>query len=340
MPSDRSTEDGARAPVLLTDTTYREHAPEREILGAAGASLLVAEPSLHDEAELLAHPRLAEAQGLMVELAPITAAVLDAAPNCRIVARYGVGLDNVDLDAAAERAVWVTNVPHYATDTVADHALALLLAAARDLAGATARIRAGGWRDVELLTTPLLLRDRRLGVIGFGAIGQAVAARGRSFGLRVAAHDPGVPEEAFARLGVERLALDALLASSDFVSLHTALTDDTRSLLDDAAIAAMKPGAIVVNTARGGLVDEQALLAALDRGQLARAALDVFEQEPLDADHPLRTHPRVIATPHLAFWSDGSELTLRRSVAEAVAAVLQDREPPGAVVAGRARAAR
>src|ERR1044072_7297953 len=208
--------------VLLTDTTYREHAAEREVLSAAGASLLVADPPLRDEAALLAHPEIGSVQALMVELAPITAAVLDAAPQCRIVARYGVGLDNIDLEAAAERAVWVTNVAHYATDTVADHALALLLSSARDLAVATGGGRAGGWRDVELLSTPLLLRDRTLGVIGFGAIGQAVAARGRSFGLRVAAHDPGVPEEVFARLGVERVLLAELLAQRDLVFLSTA----------------------------------------------------------------------------------------------------------------------
>ncbi|MGB2711947.1 MAG: C-terminal binding protein [Conexibacter sp.] len=327
---------GRTCPVLLTDTTYREHALEREILGAAGASLLVADPPLHDEAALLAYPELGSVRALMVELAPITAAVLDAAPQCRIVARSGVGLDNIDLAAAAARSVWVTNVPGYATDTVADHAVALLLAAARDLAGATARVRTGGWRDVELMSTPLLLRDRILGVVGFGAIGQAVAIRGQSFGLRVVAHDPGVPEETYARLGVERLSLADLLAQSDVVSLHTALTDDTRSLLDAESIQAMKRGAIVVNTARGGLIDEDALIAALDSGQLACAALDVFAQEPLDPNHPLRTHPRAIVTPHVAFWSDGSELILRRSAAEAVVAVLQDREPDGTVVAGRA----
>src|ERR1044072_922010 len=161
--------------VLLTDTTYREHAAEREVLSAAGASLLVADPPLRDEAALLAHPEIGSVQALMVELAPITAAVLDAAPQCRIVARYGVGLDNIDLEAAAERAVWGPNVAHYATDTGADHALALLLSAARDLAGATGRVRAGGWRDVELLSTPLLLRDRTLGVIRFGVVGPPLA---------------------------------------------------------------------------------------------------------------------------------------------------------------------
>lgn len=329
------------APVaLLTDTTYRDQSLEREILSAAAATLVVAAPPLQDEAALLAHPQLGTARALMVELAPITAAVLDAAPQCRIVARYGVGLDNIDLDAAAERSVWVTNVPAYATDTVADHTLALLLASVRDLAGVTAHLREGGWRDVELLSTPLLLQGRLLGVIGFGAIGQAVAARGRAFGLRVAAHDPGVPDEAFTRLGVERLPLAELLAQSDVVSLHTALTDGTRGLLDAAAIATMKRGAIVLNTARGGLIDEDALLAALDSGQLARAGLDVFEQEPLTADHPLRTHPRVIATPHVAFWSDGSEQVLRRSVAESVAAVLTEREPEGVVIAGQLGALR
>lgn len=321
---------------LLTDTTYTDLERERGSLASVGASLEVGEPPLLDEASLLAHPGLGEAQALMVELAPITAAVLEAAPRCRVVARYGVGLDNVDLGAAAERGIWVTNVPAYATDTVADHAFAMILAAARGLIPAVAHVCAGGWRDADALARPLLLRGRRLGIVGFGAIGQALAERGRAFGMEVVAHDPWVGNDALERLDAKNLELAELLATSDVISLHTALTEETRNLFDAAAIATVKPGTIVVNTARGGLIDEVALLDGLESGQLRAAGLDVFGREPLPLDDPLRADPRVIATPHLAFWSDGSEAVLRAAVVDAVIAVLRGEEPAGIAVRGKA----
>jgi D-3-phosphoglycerate dehydrogenase len=322
--------------VLLTDTTYADLERERGTLASVGASLVVGEPPLLDESALLAHHQISSAHALMVELAPISAAVLEAAANCRVVARYGVGLDNIDLEAARERGIWVTNVPAYATDTVSDHAFAMILAAARELPRTSAHLAGGGWRETEALAQPLLLRGRRLGIVGFGSIGQALAARGAAFGMEVVAHDPWVADAAFERLGVTRLELAELLAASDVVSLHTALTEETRNLLDAQALAKMKPGAILVNTARGGLIDEAALLDALESGHLRAAGLDVFAREPLPSDDSLRTHPRVIATPHTAFWSDGSEVELRAAVVDAVCAVLRGEEPDGVVVHGGA----
>ena len=221
---------------------------------------------------------------------------LAAAKRVRVVSSYSVGLDHVDLDAAAGCSVAVGHTPGVLVETTADLAFALLLCAGRRVAEGDRLIRAGGWGTWE----PDLLLGRdvhgaTLGIVGLGAIGQAVARRARGFGMRVLGWTRGGRSVD----GVEPAGLDELLSRSDFVSLHVALSDETQGLLDAGAISRMKPGAVLVNTARGGLVDEDALAEALESGHLAGAGLDVFEQEPLPADHRLLRTPRVTLVPHV-----------------------------------------
>lgn len=222
--------------------------------------------------------------------------------RCKGIIRCGVGYDNVDLEASGRRGIVVCNVPDYGTEEVADHAMLLLLALARRLLPAHEAIRAGGWDVTRAFGTPRL-RGRTLGIIGLGRIGTAMARRAQAFGLRVLFYDPYQPPGVEKALGLERCySLDELLPRSQFLSVHCPLTRETRHIVNAATLAQLPKGAYVVNTARGPCVDVPALCAALDSGQVAFAALDVVEREPLD-DETLRQHPRVILTPHSAFYS-------------------------------------
>jgi phosphoglycerate dehydrogenase-like enzyme len=227
---------------------------------------------------------------------------LGALARCRAVVRCGVGFDNVDLEVAGRLGIVVCNVPDYGTEEVADHALLMLLATARRLVPAVQGVRAGGWDVRDAFGAPRL-RGRTLGLVGCGRIGTALALRARALGLRVVFHDPYLPDGAEKALGVERVhSLDELLPRAEFLSLHCPLTAETHRLLNATTLARLPAGAYVINTARGGCIDLDALRAALDSGRVAYAALDVVEREPL-ADERLRHHPRVLLTPHVAFYS-------------------------------------
>lgn len=259
---------------------------------------------------------------------PVTAAAMDAAPGLRVVARHGVGVDDVDVAEAQRRGIVVTRAPGSNTQAVAEHAMALLLALAKDLPLLSAEVAGGAWRRAE--TKVRDVAGLRLGLVGCGAIGQAVARLAAAFGMSAAAFDPGLPDGT----GIEAMAsLHALLARSDVLSLHLPLLPATRRLIGAAELAALPRGAIVLNTARGGLIDEAALLQALEAGHLAGAGLDVFEDEPPPADHPLRRHPRVICTPHVAGVTDGSLVNMGVMAAECIVAVLRgDPVPPERLV--------
>ena len=266
---------------------------------------------------------------ILARLGPVTAAVMDAAPELRIVARHGVGVDDVDLAAASARGVLVTRAPGSNTAAVAEHTMALLLALTKDLPGLSAGVARGGWRGPG--TQVRDLAGMRLGLVGFGAIGQAVARLALGFGMQVAAW-----RMAAAVPGVTGAAsLASLLAEADALSLHAPLTAGTRGMIGAAELALLPRGAFVINTARGGLLDEAALLAALDSGQVAGAGLDVFTDEPPVASNPLRGHPGVIATPHIAGVTPGSMTTMGVMAAECIAAVLRGEPvPPERIVRG------
>lgn len=256
-------------------------------------------------------------------------AFLDAAgPQLQVVANYAVGLDNVDLDACARRGVAVAHTPGVLTEATADLAFALLLAVARRVLEGHRLAASGrwtGWQPLQLLGTSL--QGRTFGVIGLGRIGEAAARRARAFGMEIVYASRSDAPRAEAALGARRLEVDALLASADVVSLHCPLTDDTRQLIDGAALARMKPSAILINTARGEIVDEAALVEALRDGRLGGAGLDVYQHEP--SIHPgLRDLPGVVLTPHLGSATVEVRTEMARVAAEAVVAVLEGREVP------------
>ena len=314
--------------VLLLDSSYRDLSLERDIIAEAGGRLVAGHASVWDEEHVLGQAQLDEAGVIMVELAPVTERVLGKARSCALVARYGVGVDNVDIPAATAAGIWVANVPDYATDTVADHAIMLLLAVTRDLRGFSEMIRQDGWRGANDPYMPPALHGRALGIVGYGRIGSATGRRAQAMGLKVLAYDPFVPPEKMSDDGVTVCTdLETLLKGCDFLSLHCPLTELTHHLVSGDALAIMKPGAIIINTARGDVIDLVALQAALGSGHVAGAGLDVFDREPLPPGHPLRTHPGVVATPHMAYLSDRSVLQLRTKVAQNAAAVLRGGAP-------------
>jgi phosphoglycerate dehydrogenase-like enzyme len=271
---------------------------------------------------------ISDASALIVyhDIARLSDAALATADRCVGIVRAGVGFNNIDIEAAAARGIVVCNVPDYGTEDVADHALMLLLALARRLLPCDAAIRAGGWDYSRARPAPRM-RDKTLGLVGCGRIGSATALRAKAMGLDILFHDPLAAPGLEKALGIRRAeTLEELLRTSDFVSLHCYLDPSTYHLIDGKALAAMKPGALLVNTARGPVVDQEALIAALDSGHLGGAALDVVEREPLDDDR-LRRHPAVILTPHCAFYTREGFLEMRHKAAEEVRRLLLGQRP-------------
>jgi D-3-phosphoglycerate dehydrogenase len=312
--------------VLVTDHTWPSVEPEAEVLRRVGARLVVAETG--EESELLA--LVPKADAILTCFARVSPNVVRAGERLQVIGRYGIGVDNIAVEQATKLGIPVTNVPAYCLDEVAEHALALLLTLARGVHVYDRAIREGHW---ELSRGAPLHRvaGRTLAIVGFGKIGQALARRAAGLGLRVLAVDRAARRGAIEALGAEPAGLDEALAQADFVSLHCPLTDETRGLIDESRLRRMKPTAFLVNSARGGLVDHGALLRALREGRIAGAALDVFDPEPLEVDHPLLRQPNLVATPHVAFYSEESLVDLEVRAAENVAAILDGRMPASVV---------
>ncbi|MBX3415004.1 MAG: C-terminal binding protein [Pirellulales bacterium] len=304
--------------VLITDFAWTDLDVERDILSRAGAELAVA--PAHDVASLIEAVR--EADAIMTCWAPLPAEVIDAAPKCRVIARLGIGLDNIDVARATARRIAVTNVPDYCLEEVAEHTLALLLALARKVAFYHLATKQGRY-DLRAELPIHRVAGQTLGLIGYGNIGSTVARKAQAFGLNVLAT---TRRESQLEGAVWR-PLDDLLAESDFICLHLPLTDDSRHLIDAARLARMKSSACLINTSRGGLVDHPALARALSAGKLAGAALDVHEPEPPDLAQAPWNHPHVIVTPHVAFASEESLADLRRRATQSVVDVLSGRRP-------------
>jgi D-3-phosphoglycerate dehydrogenase len=307
--------------VLLTDRPFGDDELERAALAQQGLELRRAPDS--DPATLATMAE--EAEAILVCYAKVGAPVIEAAHRggCRVIARYGIGYDNVDVDAATRAGILVTYVPDYCLDEVADHTLALLLSAARGVHPAALGVRAGEWKVPS--SGVHRLRGRRLALLGMGRIGVKVAQRARAFGVEVVAFDPyvGEPPEGITMVD----SLEAAVADADFVSLHAPLTEETHHLIDDRSLAAMTRNPVLINTSRGGLVDLDAATRALDDGRLGYLAIDVAEQEPLDDSHPLRQHPRALVTPHMGFYSAEAQLELQRRTVGEVVAVFAGESP-------------
>jgi D-3-phosphoglycerate dehydrogenase len=280
--------------------------------------------------------QLADADAVMVTVQQVSDAVLAAMPACKIVARVGTGLDSIDLDAAARRGILVTYVADYSVDEVSTHAIALLLACARRIPQYLDLVRDGQWNSTGAGTIRRL-RGQTLGLAGFGRIGQAAAAKALGLGLRVLACDPYRTAADIEAAGCEQADWETVLAESDYISLHVPLTPDSVHLINAGALRAMKSSAVLINTARGGLVDQTALAAAIQEGEIAGAALDVLAEESLPGDSPLRD-PRILITPHAGWYSQEAQRDVVVRACEDVQRVLSGqaaRSPANAPAGGR-----
>ncbi len=323
------TQDAASI-VLVTAVTL---APEAVTLLEQAGLTPVFTDAYPDEAALLAAIRQHRPVALLHRQGFINSAVLDAAaPALRVLARHGAGIDGIDVDAARQRNLTVIRAAGANAPAVAEHSMALLLALLKDLPSIAAGMRDGRWEKTSRVTRDI--DGLTLGIVGYGAIGSRVARLATAFGARILAYDPYLPGDTLPGPGERCAELAAMLPRCEALSLHCPLNQETRGMIDAAALAALPPGAVVVNAARGGIVDEAALLAALASGRIAAAGIDVFETEPLPAESGLRSHPRVIATPHVAASSRLGGIAMATGAAEGIVAALAGRPPalPGAVV--------
>ncbi|WP_282120571.1 C-terminal binding protein [Ruegeria atlantica] len=317
-----------RPKVVITDYDFGDVAVETEILEAAGAEVIALQAKRQEDLFDVA-PHCA---AMMNQYARIGKETITRMRNCEVIARYGVGVDIVDVGTATEQGILVTNVQNYCTEEVADHAIALWLTLARKLPDYDRATHAGVWQWQS--GQPVYrLRGRTMGVVSLGKIGQAIVARAQSFGVAVIAYDPYLPREAAAKLGVELVSKPELLARSDYILMQAPMTPNTHHFLSDAEFSVMKPGAILVNTGRGPTVDNKALFRALTEGHLAAAGLDDPEEEPAKRanwtpdNNPLFTLPNVLVTPHAAYYSEESIHAARVTAATQVAKVLTGQKP-------------
>jgi len=303
--------------IAVTDSPFPSLDPAKAALAGLDPEYRMAKGSSADD--ILAEAR--DADAVLVTYAKLPGELLRQLKRCKAIGRFGLGVDNIDLPAAKELGIAVNYVPDYCLREVSDHAMALLLALARKVTLSNKLVQSGHW-EVPPIVPLRRLEGRVLGLIGFGNIPRALAPKAKAFGLKVLTHDPYVKGDVLQQAGVEGVSFDDLLARSDFISVHAPLTPATRGLVNAATFAKMKKGAILINTARGPLVDETALVAALDSGQLGGAALDVVTTEPLAKDSPLIGRDNVILTPHTAFYSVEALEELQTKCASDVARVL------------------
>jgi len=312
--------------VAIIDDRFESYDEEQQVLGEI-AILDVTRSS--DQNDILDFVR--DADAVMVNLPPIPRSTIEGMRRCRIICRYGIGYDNIDIDAATERGIWVARVPDYGIEDVSDHALGLFLACVRKIPFTDQGIREGGW-GFRRNRSSFRIRDKTFGLLGYGAIARALHRKLSGLGLaRVLAYDPYVDAAEMRAAGAEPVGVDELLAISDYVSIHVPLTSETRALINRERLMAMKPTAIIVNTARGGIIDEDALAEALLAGRVGYAALDVFETEPLATNSPLRELDTVILTDHHAYYTEESVVDLKTKAAKRVYSVLEGGKPESAL---------
>ncbi len=297
-------------------------AVERKILQGIDAEIIHTGNLTTPEAIAVAQ----QADAVMVTLQKVTAEIVNGMQRCRVVSRAGTGLDTIDIPAATVRGIWVAYVPDYSIDEVSTHAIALLLTLARGIVPLVQSTRKGEWNSMA--SGPVYrLKGQTLGILGFGRIGQAAAEKGRGLGLNVIAYDPYPNQEVAQRLGVQMVDLQTLARTADYISLHTPLLEETRHIINAQFLNWMKPTAYVINAARGPLIDEAALLAAVQAKTIAGAAVDVLQTEPAAADNPLLQEARILVTPHSAWYSEEAKIDMRTRCAEEVVRVLRGEKP-------------
>ncbi len=309
--------------VMVTDYAWEDLDAERQILGEAGAELI--EAKSEDEEELLS--LVSDVEGILTCWAPVTGEMIERAERCCLIGRYGIGIDNIDIVSATDAGILVTNVPTYCIEEVSDHAMALLLACARQVCSYDRNIKQGRY-DLSLGVPIFRLRGKTMGIVGLGKIGRALSRKAQGFGLQVIAFDPYISSQGSGEKAVKWVPFDHLLELSDFISIHSPLTVETRNMFDGPAFERMKRTAFLINTSRGALVDIAALGKALEEREIAGAALDVLPKEPPSAqDYPLLQQPGLIVTPHVAFYSEESLEELRTTTARQMADVLSGKTP-------------
>ena len=312
--------------VLITDYAWATLEPEKEILLKVGASLIVAKAGNEDELIKLAP----KADAILTCWQPVTARVIQRAGRCQIIGRYGIGLDNIDITLATKQGIVVTNVPAYCIEEVTDHVMALLLALARKVVLFDRNAKEGCY-GLEPGRPIFRIRGKTLGIIGFGRIGRTLARKSHAFGLKVVAFDPYLTKECVTDHDIQLINFNQLLERSDFISIHVPLSEETHHLFGHKAFQKMKPGSFLINTSRGAVVHPTALINALDANEIAGAALDVLSVEPPDLHDPAVHHPKIIVTPHSAFYSQESVLDLQKTAAQQVADLLSGKVPESVV---------
>jgi D-3-phosphoglycerate dehydrogenase len=306
----------AKFKVVLLQHGYPSVDREREIVMAGGGEFIDADAL--SEAEALQTCETAD--GILVRWQRITPALIKRFRCCKIIVRYGVGYDNVDVPAATEANIIVGHIPNYCLDEVSTHAIALLLACVRNVVGKHKKMEHGAW-DTNPIEPLYRMAGKTLGLVGLGNIGQAVARKMSGWGMTLVATDPFLENAVAESLGVRLVDLETLLRQSDYISLHVPLLPETRHLISHRELRLAKCEAILINTARGPVLSNDALVAALDNGQLAQAGLDVFEAEPLPVNSRLRTHPKIILSDHVAWYSEESQMELKTTAAQEVVRV-------------------
>lgn len=308
--------------VVLTDYEYETLHWEESEMSRIGANLIKCQCKTEEELISATH----DADAIMVQYARITRPVIQNLKHCKVIVRYGVGIDCIDVKAATEHGIPVVNVPDYGLEDIADHAMALLLNSARKICLLNNSVKNGVWNYKE--SKPLYrMRGKVLGLVAFGTISRMVAQKALAFGLEVQAFDPYVEDKVFEQYGVKSVHLEELLCTSDFISLHAPVTENTYHMINKDTLALLRPNCIIINTARGALIDEDALARALDDHAIAGIAMDVSEQEPINKDNPLLLKPNVIITPHAAWYTEEAQDSLQRQVAQEVARVLTGTRP-------------
>ncbi|WP_152658485.1 C-terminal binding protein [Oceanobacillus sp. CFH 90083] len=304
--------------VVITDYEFDTIQPEIEILEKAGAEVVAVQCKTEEEVIEVAK----DADGIINQYAPVTRKVIESLENCKIIARYGIGFDTIDVDAATDNKILVTNVTDYCLDEVSDHAFALLISSNRKLVELNNAVKSGTW-DFNISKPIFRLRGSVLGLAGLGNIAQYLAKKAQAFGMKVVAYDPFIPVEVAKSLDIELLELNEVCKAADYLSVHTPLNKHTKGLISTEQFQNMKSNAVIINTARGPIIDEKALIEALEQKEIAGAALDVVEVEPIEQDNPLVKMDNVILNPHVSFYSDSSELDLKKKTAQNVADVLE-----------------
>ena len=308
--------------VVVTDFEYKSLEPEQEVLNKIGVKLTTAQCRTEEEVIEIAR----DADAIINQYAPITERVIENLEKCKVIARYGVGVNTIDVNAATERGIIVSNVTDYCIDEVSDHAFALLMSAARKVVQLNTAVKNGVWNFNE--GVPIFrLRNRVLGLVGFGQIPQSLAKKAQAFGMQVIAYDPFISIEVAENFNAKLVSLDQLCREADFVSIHAPLNEHTKGLISTCELEAMKKETFIINTARGPVIDEAALINALQKGEIAGAALDVVDNEPIEKGNPLLNMDNVILNPHVAWYSEEAQDELKRKTAQNVVDVLNGNFP-------------